>query len=111
MNYQGQIGRQGSGRIFFRGLNASSSTAASSSKGSPFLDGIYFASSGQDIPFDYFERIEVMPGPQSALFGRAKVIKIGQDRPGLLAAEDRRYVRCEALRRRHVRCQRSAVGG
>jgi outer membrane receptor protein involved in Fe transport len=71
LNYQGNIGRQGTGRVFFRGLNAGSSTAASSAKGSIFLDGVYFASSAQDIPFDYFERIEVMPGPQSALFGRA----------------------------------------
>lgn len=71
LNYQGNIGRVGTGRVFFRGLNAGSSTAASSSKGSIFLDGSYFASSSQDIPFEYFQRIEVMPGPQSALFGRA----------------------------------------
>jgi len=71
LNYQGQIGRSGTGRLFFRGLNAGSSTSASSSKGSLFLDGNYFASSGQDIPFDYLERIEAMPGPQSALFGHA----------------------------------------
>ena len=71
MNYQGQLGREGTGRLFFRGLHSGTSTAASSTKGSAFLDGSYYFTNGQDIPFDYFERIEVMPGPQAALFGRA----------------------------------------
>ena len=71
MNYQGQLGREGTGRLFFRGLHSGTSTSASSTKGSAFLDGSYYFTNGQDIPFDYFERIEVMPGPQAALFGRA----------------------------------------
>lgn len=69
LNWQSQTGgRIGPGRLFFRGLAAG---ARGDSKGSIFLDGNYLASSGWDIPFHYFERIEVMPGPQSAQFGRA----------------------------------------
>ena len=69
LNWQSQTGgRIGPGRLFFRGLAAG---ARGDSKGSTFLDGAYIESSGWDIPFHYFERIEVMPGPQSAQFGRA----------------------------------------
>jgi len=69
LNWQSQTGgRIGPGRLFFRGLAAGE---RADSKGSVFLDGGYLATSGWDIPFHYFERIEVMPGPQSAQFGRA----------------------------------------
>jgi len=69
LNWQSQTGgRIGPGRLFFRGLAAGE---RGDSKGSIFLDGNYLATSGWDIPFQYFERIEVMPGPQSAQFGRA----------------------------------------
>ena len=69
LNWQSATGgRIGSGRLFFRGLAAG---ARNDTKGSVFLDGNYLASSAWDIPFHYFQRAEVMPGPQSAQFGRA----------------------------------------
>ncbi len=69
LNYQGNSGgRVGPGRVFFRGLAAGQNN---SSKASIFLDGNFLATNGQDIPFNYFSQVEVMPGPQSAQFGRA----------------------------------------
>lgn len=69
LNWQSTTGsRLGAGRLYFRGLAAG---ARNDGKGSVFLDGNYLASSSWDIPFHYYQRVEVMPGPQSAVFGRA----------------------------------------
>ncbi len=69
LNWQSNTGgRLGAGRLFFRGLAAG---LRNDGKGSVFLDGNYLASSSWDIPFHYYQRVEVMPGPQSAVFGRA----------------------------------------
>jgi len=41
-----------------------------SQKASYFIDGIYFAGSSQSLPLDLVERVEIVKGPQSALYGR-----------------------------------------
>ena len=41
-----------------------------SQKASYFIDGVYFAGSVQSLPLDLIERVEVVKGPQSALYGR-----------------------------------------
>lgn len=41
-----------------------------SQKASYFIDGIYYAGSIQSLPMDLIERVEIIKGPQSALFGR-----------------------------------------
>ena len=71
MNFQGaSFGRAGGApRLFFRGLGASAS--GNQSKANSFMDGIYLAGGILNIPYDYLERVESMPGPQSAQFGRA----------------------------------------
>ncbi len=71
MNFQGaSFGRAGGApRLFFRGLGASAS--GNQSKANSFMDGVYLAGGILNIPYDYLERVESMPGPQSAQFGRA----------------------------------------
>jgi outer membrane receptor protein involved in Fe transport len=41
-----------------------------SQKASYFIDGVYFAGSIQSLPLDLIERVEIVKGPQSALYGR-----------------------------------------
>jgi len=41
-----------------------------SQKASYFIDGVYFGGSIQSLPLDLIERVEVVKGPQSALYGR-----------------------------------------
>ena len=40
-------------------------------KASYFIDGAYFSGSVQSLPLDLIERVEVIKGPQSALYGRS----------------------------------------
>jgi iron complex outermembrane receptor protein len=58
--------RQG---IRFRGMDTNL-TAPSQQVGTAFLDGIYVSTGVQALDFGALERIEVIKGPQSALFGR-----------------------------------------
>ncbi|SEK81433.1 Outer membrane receptor proteins, mostly Fe transport [Colwellia chukchiensis] len=39
-------------------------------KASYFIDGVYFDGSIQSLPLDLIERVEIVKGPQSALYGR-----------------------------------------
>ncbi|QBY04596.1 TonB-dependent receptor [Thalassotalea sp. HSM 43] len=41
-----------------------------SQKASYFIDGVYYGGSIQSLPLDLIERVEVVKGPQSALYGR-----------------------------------------
>lgn len=41
-----------------------------SQKASYFIDGVYFSGSVQSLPLDLIERVEIIKGPQSALYGR-----------------------------------------
>jgi len=41
-----------------------------SQKASYFIDGVYYAGSIQSLPLDLIERVEIIKGPQSALYGR-----------------------------------------
>ncbi len=41
-----------------------------SQKASYFIDGVYFAGSIQSLPLDLIERVEIVKGPQSAMYGR-----------------------------------------
>lgn len=41
-----------------------------SQKASYFIDGVFFSGSIQSLPLDLIERVEVVKGPQSALYGR-----------------------------------------
>lgn len=68
LNYQNAQNRVGSGRLQMRGLT---SGTAGGAKASAFLDGVWISGNISDTPFETLERIEVLPGPQSALFGRA----------------------------------------
>jgi iron complex outermembrane receptor protein len=69
LNYQPNYERTGTGAIFFRGLT--NGAGGLGSKASVFLDGNYMATNAVDIPFNLFQQIEALPGPQSAQFGRA----------------------------------------
>ncbi|NMP30097.1 TonB-dependent receptor plug domain-containing protein [Thalassotalea sp. M1531] len=40
-------------------------------KASYFIDGVYFSGSIQSLPLDLIERVEIIKGPQSALYGRS----------------------------------------
>lgn len=41
-----------------------------SQKASYFIDGVYFAGSIQSLPMNLIERVEIVKGPQSAMYGR-----------------------------------------
>jgi iron complex outermembrane receptor protein len=69
LNYQPNYQRTGSGAIFFRGLT--NGAGGLGTKASVFLDGNYIATNAVAIPFNFFQRVEALPGPQSAQFGRA----------------------------------------
>ena len=54
----------------FRGMDINTSTPWLQ-LGSTFIDGVYVSGGVQNISFDAVERVEVVRGPQSALFGRS----------------------------------------
>jgi iron complex outermembrane receptor protein len=68
LNYQEINPGRGGSRIQMRGVTGGNT---GTSRASVFLDGVYIVGSMNNIPFQYLERIEVMPGPQSAQFGRS----------------------------------------
>lgn len=59
--------------IRFRGMDPGSGTITSPSQqiGTAFIDGVYIASGVQSLSFLGVERVEIIKGPQSALFGRS----------------------------------------
>jgi iron complex outermembrane receptor protein len=59
--------------IRFRGMDPGSGNITSPSQqiGTAFIDGVYIASGVQSLSFLGVERVEVIRGPQSALFGRS----------------------------------------
>lgn len=61
-------GVRSSNRVTMRGLGISTT---GSSKTSFFLDGVYIAGDYTGLPLSALGRVEVLKGPQSALFGRA----------------------------------------
>ena len=56
--------------IRFRGMDTNQ-RAASQQIGSAFIDGVYVSTGVSSIGFEDIERIEIVRGPQSALFGRS----------------------------------------
>jgi iron complex outermembrane receptor protein len=56
--------------IRFRGMDTNQ-RAASQQTGSAFIDGVYTSTGVSSIGFEDIERIEIVRGPQSALFGRS----------------------------------------
>jgi outer membrane receptor protein involved in Fe transport len=68
LNYQEINPGRGGSRIQMRGVTGGNT---GTSRASVFLDGVFMAGSINNIPFQALERVEVMPGPQSAQFGRS----------------------------------------
>jgi iron complex outermembrane receptor protein len=68
LNYQNIGDRGGSGRLQMRGITGGTGGGA---KSSVFLDGIFLSGSIADVSFESLERVEVLPGPQSAQYGRS----------------------------------------
>jgi len=68
LNYQEINPGRGGSRVQMRGVTGGNT---GTSRASVFLDGIFIAGSMNNIPFQALERVEVMPGPQSAQFGRS----------------------------------------
>lgn len=64
----GNTGQRTGNRVTMRGLGVSTTGA---SKTSFFLDGVYIAGDYTGLALSALERVEVLKGPQSALFGRA----------------------------------------
>ncbi len=65
-SFASAFGRQGD-RPVFRGM----SSIQGGANASLFVDGVYVSGSSQSILLDNLERVEVINGPQSALYGRA----------------------------------------
>lgn len=63
------VGNRQSTQPRFRGMDINTSVPTRQNA-SFFIDGIYMPGSVQGLDFGQFERIEVIKGPQSALFGR-----------------------------------------
>jgi len=66
----GQIPGRYNSAIRFRGMNVNSDSP-SLQLGALFVDGVYVLGGTQSIPIDDVERIEVIKGPQAALYGRS----------------------------------------
>jgi len=68
LNYQEINPGRGGARVQMRGVTGGNT---GTSRASVFLDGVFIVGSMNNIPFQALERVEVMPGPQSAQFGRS----------------------------------------
>lgn len=68
LNYQEISGGRAGSRIQMRGISGGNTGA---SRASVFLDGIYLSGTVNNMPFQFLQRVEVIPGPQSAQFGRS----------------------------------------
>ncbi|MDX2225387.1 MAG: TonB-dependent receptor plug domain-containing protein, partial [Rhodospirillaceae bacterium] len=68
LNFQAGTGRGGQGRLQMRGTSGGT---AGTSKATIYMDGVFIAGNSQNVNFAELERVEVIPGPQSALFGRS----------------------------------------
>ncbi len=64
----GETGQRTANKLTVRGLGVSTT---GSSKASVFLDGVYIAGNYSGMALSGLDRIEVLKGPQSALFGRS----------------------------------------
>jgi len=67
LNWQAVTKRDGQGRVFFRGTSGTTPAP----KAQLFMDGVYINGNASNISFSEIERVEVLPGPQSAQFGRS----------------------------------------
>lgn len=58
-------------RVRFRGMDLNTTPNPTQEIASVFMDGIYLPGSISSIPIEDLERVEIIRGPQSAMFGRA----------------------------------------
>jgi len=65
------FGNRTYGQITFRGMNNASINDPTQENASLFVDGVYYPGSIPSVVFNDLGRIEVIKGPQSAMFGRA----------------------------------------
>ena len=68
LNYQEISGGRAGSRIQMRGISGGNTGP---SRASVFLDGVFIPGSFNNIPFQFLQRVEAIPGPQSAQFGRS----------------------------------------
>jgi len=89
-------------RVRFRGMDLNTTPNPTQEIASVFMDGVYLPGNVASLPVDDLERVEIIRGPQSALFGRATfggAVNFVTRRPGdefagsirLTAAEDAEY--------------------
>ncbi len=65
------FGNRSYGQITFRGMNNANILDPTTENASLFIDGVYYPGAIPSVALDDLGRVEVIKGPQSALFGRA----------------------------------------